>query len=470
MKGDRGTRYKSIPHYSAAHLPQDAPTGRPRGPPSASRRRVQPGRDEPEFGERSAAASAAKLPAGKEHLTMPADGHPMAVTTAEAGANKRRRCLSISPPILLPRDGYLLDRGRRLVTVLFTARSPTWARSLLHHLNKENPMIRRGVIAAALGLLLCALATRSFSQPEHGEPFAANGNIQITLKKDFIKTYKSRVTIDADDFVIDMAHKHPNPPKKDGDMHVAGRADSIGLPVVAEIMNAGEDAQAKAVDKVHELEGTGKKVKVSGVWRLWCEHAGTSRQVMGAPLQPFKTTNPDHVFEIHPVTKLDGLDIRGSFKPIKGFPTKDAHDAFVKYENTRCEIRPKGETVTLVTHMAGFNYVEFILELNEDPFKLPNGDGYFAQCKVRDLEGELLVRNRRMAFAEGTPPAREVKDLKKGKRMHVLGIPRIDLALVAWRVEHAGDDEWKDEKPLTWNLPYEIVVVAVYPAGTGDDD
>jgi hypothetical protein len=327
-------------------------------------------------------------------------------------------------------------------------------------------MSRKSVSAAALGLCLCALALARLSRGEVPDFSAANGNIQITLKKSFIKDYKNRVTIEADDFVIDKAHPKPNLPSKDGDMHVAGRATSIGLPIVAEIMNAKD--QKQAVARVHQLEGTGSKVKISGVWRLWCEHAGTSKQVQGTALEPFTTTNPDHVFEIHPIIKLDGHDVTSSFKPIKGFQAKDAHDAFVNYENVRCSIRTTDDAVTLVTNMAGYNYVEFILELNEDPAKL--ADGYAAQCKVRDLEGELLVRNRRMLFAEGTAPGDRVKELKKGNRIHVLGIPRIDLALTDWRVEHAGEPQWKDDDPLKWNLPYEIVVVAVYPDAAGGDD
>jgi hypothetical protein len=323
-------------------------------------------------------------------------------------------------------------------------------------------MFRKSLAFAFAGLLLVALPLLAVAAVGQ-HPSAASGNITITLKKAFIAEYKNRATIDADDYVIDVAHKQPNPASKDGDLHIAGRADSIGLPIVAEIMNAKDEKPA--VKRVHNLEGTGKKLKVSGAWRLWCEHAGSSKQVQGAPLKPFNTTDPAHVFEIHPVTKLDGIDVTNGFKPIKGFQAKDAHDAFVHYENVRCLIRPQGETVTLVTHMAGYNYVEFILELNEKPFRLK--DGIAVQCKVRDLEGELLVHNRRMIFAEGTEPFNRVGALDQGKRLHALGLPRIDLALVDWRVENP---EFMGEETLKWNLPYEIIVVAVYPTGTAADD
>ena len=49
----------------------------------------------------------------------------------------------------------------------------------------------------------------------------------------------------------------------------------------------------------------------------------------------------------------------------------------------------------------------------------------------------------------------KVKNLKKDDIVHVAGIPRIDLALISWRIEHAA------ERPeaLQWNLPLEMVAV-----------
>jgi hypothetical protein len=93
-------------------------------------------------------------------------------------------------------------------------------------------------------------------------------------------------------------------------------------------------------------------------------------------------------------------------------------------------------------------------------------DGTAAMCQVLDLEGELLVHNRRMVCVAGTAPEATVKKLQVGERLHVLGLPRIDLALVQWRVDNARDPR----EPLTWNLPYEIIVVAAYPRGNEAQD
>ncbi|MCL5422847.1 MAG: hypothetical protein M1461_10325 [Nitrospirae bacterium] len=285
-------------------------------------------------------------------------------------------------------------------------------------------------------------------------PVVSSAEVTITLKNSFIEQFKNKTTIDTT-FTVDMAHKKPNPASKDGDLHIAGRAPEVGLPVVAEIMNA--KFETAAVDLVHNVEGTGNTVNLSGAWRLWCEHAGGSDQVQGEPLQPFDTSNPDHVFEVHPVTRIGDINVTKSFKPIQGFKTKDANDAFVKYENTRFKIVPGESTTSMVTGMVGYNYVEFVMEVNDDK-QVEVEDGRFVMATVRDLTDELLVRKVRMVFVKDTSPEKAVKKLGKGKKLHVLGIPRIDLALVSWRVSNAKSRP----EVLDWSLPYEIIVVGVY--------
>jgi hypothetical protein len=286
-------------------------------------------------------------------------------------------------------------------------------------------------------------------------PVVVSAQIEITLKNSFIEKFKNRVTVDTT-FTVDKAHARPNPPKKDADLHIAGRAPEIGLPIVAEIMNAkDEDA---AVVRIHSVEGRNTAVKMSGAWRLWCEHGGESQQIQGAALTPFTTTNPDHVFEIHPITSIDGKSITGSLKPIKGFTTKDAETAFMSYENKRSQIVSNGaaKTTTIVTSMGGFNYVEFKIEITDDPFTVSDGTLVFA--KVMDLDEEVLVQKRRMVFVKGSEPEKALLKLHKGDIMHVLGVPRINLALVSFRRTNAKT------KPgiLTWNLPYEMLIVGVY--------
>jgi hypothetical protein len=302
--------------------------------------------------------------------------------------------------------------------------------------------LRRAIISTILLLILLLL------------PVVSNAETRITLKNSFIEQYKNKATIEAT-YTVDRAHKKPNAPSKDGDLHIAGRAPEIGLPAVAEIMNAADENDA--VDHIHSVEGTGKTIKIAGAWRLWSEHGGGADQVQGTKLAPFDTSNPDHVFEIHPVTRVGDISVLDSLKPIEGFTPKEADNAFTRYENVKCQIIPKGKTTTIVTTMVGFNYVEFIMELNEDK-QTESEDGRFVMASVLDTQEDLLVRNRRMVLVKDTEPEKAVRNLKKGDKLHVLGIPRIDLALVSWRAKNAKS------RPdvLSWSLPYEIIIVGVY--------
>lgn len=298
-------------------------------------------------------------------------------------------------------------------------------------------------------------------------PVAGSAQIQITLKNSFIEKFKDRATIDAT-FTVDKAHKTPNPASKDGDLHVAGRAPEIGLAIVSEIMNAKDEDSA--VQAIHAAEQTHKSVKLSGAWRIWCEHGGESMQVQGAALQPFDTTNPDHVFEIHPITSLAGQSISDSLKPIAGFVTKDAEDSFTAYENKKCQLVPNGtkRTTTIITSMAGFNYVEFRIKLHSAPFQVADGMMVFATVLKLKATGDssdddeeddsIIVRNRRMIFIKGSAPEAAVKNLTKGSVLHVIGVPRICLALVSFRTHNTK----KFPGILTWNLPYEMLIVGVY--------
>jgi hypothetical protein len=91
-------------------------------------------------------------------------------------------------------------------------------------------------------------------------------------------------------------------------------------------------------------------------------------------------------------------------------------------------------------------------------------DGEFISAAIYSSEEELLVHDRRVGFVAGTAPDEKQKTVQVGECMLVLGIPRVDLALVSWRIRHGGD-------ALRWSLPYEIIVVGVYddrPTRCGD--
>jgi hypothetical protein len=284
-----------------------------------------------------------------------------------------------------------------------------------------------------------------------------NANLkQVTLRNSFIEKYKNRATISTP-FRVVFAAKKPHPADQDGDLHVAGLADEVGLPCVAELMNA-KDFQG-VVELMQDSEASQESVPVTGAWRLWCEHPGKFPHIQDDVIPPYKNTNPDHVFEIHPLTQVANFKVLSSLKPIPGYTPKKAKKAFEVYEILSCTIIPDPEhqTTTIRTPGVGYNYVEFKLRLEEDDQFL-TFDGRIVRCTALTLDGAELASNRRMVFVKNTAPEKAVKDLRKGDELHVLGIPRIDLAVVSWRARNA------DARPeaLQWHLPYEIIVVGVY--------
>ena len=293
--------------------------------------------------------------------------------------------------------------------------------------------------------------------------FTAQAQISITLRTSFVDSIKNKVTIDGN-YEVYFAHKHANSAVKDGDLHCAGYEKKIGLPIVAEIMNAASEDEA--VNLVHQKEGNGvpsEKVKITGVWRLWCEHPGDIQEFkQGKGDIPIEDTNPAHVFEIHPITKIGDIDLQNSLHEIAGFKYKDAEDAFSRYSNLRCKISKKGKFITIETNGIGYNYVDFWIKLNTTTKDIVD-DGLFVFCTIYNSqfdpsdenEDDLISHKLRIAMVKDTELYNKVKDMNKGDFVHVVGIPRIDLAIVSWRVQHAV------ERPevLQWNLPLEMVAV-----------
>jgi hypothetical protein len=278
--------------------------------------------------------------------------------------------------------------------------------------------------------------------------------IEIELNKSFIEAYKNRVAIHTA-FTVDKAMASPLPAAIDGDLHLAGRAPQVALPIVGEIANAADEKAAIAL--VHGAEGTGKPLRVSGVWRIWPEHPGDAEEVQGKPLSALGSYRPDHVFEIHPVTGIDGVRLLGTFRPVKGFKPGDAKRTLGIYEKVSCTLVVKPTTVSIVTETGLYNDVEFVMTIANAPQRVV-ADGRFVTASASDLDGNLLVERLRMVFAKGTPPERTVRRLKGGDTLHVCGIPRLDLAEISRRVR----DYRANPALLTKGLPYEIVIVGVY--------
>ena len=227
--------------------------------------------------------------------------------------------------------------------------------AILWRLQQETPLTYPSILRSARVLVVALLLFFCST---------AQATVTITLKNDFIEKYKNRTTIDANYTVVKTHHK-AKPAKDDGDIHCAGTAPEVGLNTVAEMMNA--KSQPAAVNMIVGAEGSGNALPITGVWRIWSEHGGDSTQKQGGTLEPIVSTNPDHVFEIHPITTVGGVDVSPTFKKISGYKYKDAEQAFLRYEGLDSHLTCGPNTTTLRTGQAGYNYVDFVMELLEDP-------------------------------------------------------------------------------------------------------
>ena len=215
---------------------------------------------------------------------------------------------------------------------------------------------------------------------------AASNPSTLVLKRAWVEKYKNRATISGTMFV-DHALKtpktpSPSKPANDGDIHAAGRSAQVGLPMVAEIMNAADTP--KALGLVQDRVKDHQQAKVTGVWRLWFEHppSGETQEQDFEHLDVPEGTNPDHCFEIHPLVKFETELLEKTFHTIPKFKPKDAKQAFNRYEKLKLALRANSDSITLSSSMVGFNYVRFRLRLHGKPTPLAGHDGSQALADI----------------------------------------------------------------------------------------
>ena len=295
-------------------------------------------------------------------------------------------------------------------------------------------------------------------------PLSVRADITVSLTKGFVQKNKDRATISTT-FNVDHFHKKPNKigsGSEDGDIHIAGRDSVVFLPMVAEILNGKREN-----DTFKFLMGLteGQEVSLTGVWRLWFEHPGSEDQIQKKNSVPIpENTNPDHIFEFHPITKFGNFDCRDSFLPVadgpKEFRGYSADKAFADYEKRPGTITKTTNGIMITSNQAKYNYVEFEMRLTGKPKEV--ADGYIVLANVfnagaADEDDPLTEQPRRMIFVKGSPPGDKIATMSKGDSLHVLGVPRVNLNEVfAIANGMSGHDEY-----AFGGLPYEIIIVAL---------
>ncbi|MEP6818165.1 MAG: hypothetical protein ABJA18_01440 [bacterium] len=294
-------------------------------------------------------------------------------------------------------------------------------------------------------------------------PLVCKADITVALTKGFVKKFMNKATIPTN-FEVDKHHNKPNPiggGSDDGDIHIAGRDSVVKLPMVAEIINGKRES-----DTFNFLMGTtaGQTVPLVGVWRLWFEHPGSEDQIQGQTVPEPTNTNPDHIFEFHPVAKFGTFDCLDSFVPIADqsseFLGHPADKSFAAYEARPGTITTSNTAIMITSNKAGFNYTDFEMRLTGKPKDV--GDGFIVLANVFNPGAPanadpLTEQPRRMIFVKGSPPADKIATMTKGDKLHVLGIPRVNLNEVfAVASGLQGHDEYSEG-----GLPYEMIIVAL---------
>jgi len=277
---------------------------------------------------------------------------------------------------------------------------------------------------------------------------------QLVLNKSWAKNVQNLVSITIN-MEVDHTLAHPHPAGKccaeDGDIHFSGRSNDVGLPMVAEIMNAATEPRALQDIKA---AANGKTVSVAGVWRLWFEHAGEN-EVQGQNVPVPTDTNPSHVFEIHPVSTFGSDSVASSFSPVANLIPYAGSEAFPKYQNQLATLQSTTTSITISSKDIGYNYTHFVMELAGAPVKSDDG-GFLAMANIMENdEDPILDTPIRVVFASGTPPAQTIASEKAGAQFHVMGIPRINLNQVLAILDKKGPG------PIRVNLPYEMIIVAI---------
>ncbi len=320
-----------------------------------------------------------------------------------------------------------------------------------------SPSCRLLVAALGAATIACARVVRQalILHEEITEKVGPN-HVTARFSRAFLESNRERITLETD-FTVDVVARMVNPAAFDGDIHIAGRSPDIGLRMVAEIANA-RTAPA-AIARLRNAEKTRKPVRMVAVPRYWPEHAIGLPHRQGGPMPRLETSNPDHLFELHPVIAIGNLDLRYTLHPVEGYRPFHASSAFDHLDHAEVRFRLQGDSVLVETSAGLWNDVHFVLELTDRPVRVRE-DGAYLSGRARDFSGNVLEDSIRVVLIGRSPPDIAIRGLPPRSWIHVWGLPRINLDGLVRLMESAGDSA----SHLT-KMPYEIVILGVYPKG-----
>ena len=291
----------------------------------------------------------------------------------------------------------------------------------------------------------------------------------IVLKTAWAKTFRNQLSIDATITVLGL-----NAGKEaDGDSHGGSRQNSVGLPMVAEILNG--TASTQAAGRTALRPGTHPQKDVYGAWRLWFEHppsggtqcqsfSGTAPAICEHQTITGADSNPKHSFEIHPVFSVDGISIGRSSMVLTADngSVKDTDTAMHDFKGIHKILTVARSTtaLTLNSIQVQDNYVRLHVRVTRTRVtttrqKDGTVDGGFVTVDVFSSSDEEEVTNSdtRLFYFRDSEPGDALESAAQGTEFTVLGIPRLNLDAVLKASE--------GRQTVSMQLPFEFVVVAL---------
>ncbi len=307
-------------------------------------------------------------------------------------------------------------------------------------------MVKRTSIWALT--FLAGVSALSWSVPAQGS--------ELRIRKELVAKQAGRALIVAHGR-FDHVKSAVNGLADDCDLHAPVRVDEVRVAVVSEFMNA--CSTGLKPQQVKDLTENGA-AEIAGVFRIWFEHPGKKDEVLTEeePLAAYKTSNPPHAIEIHPVVRAAGQDFFAAVGPIekdgKTYPAKGPTQlrTLLKRNVTIQEFDGEdGESyVSIESGCCLANYFRLVAVLTSAPKKTE--DGHSAVVNI--VSGETVVSSGLRIFSiDGTNADAAFKALKKNAKFTFWGITRMDGKKVLQALE--------DSPGKSMPIPVEFVLLAV---------
>jgi hypothetical protein len=255
--------------------------------------------------------------------------------------------------------------------------------------------------------------------------------------------------------------KQAHPLKKDCDLHFPLRSVDIRVPILGEIKNACSHPEGVALttwaNKLKPLEG--ELIEAEGVLRIWLEHPppGNAIQCECQKVPTYKDSNPPHMVELHPLTRLGETSflemtkrITKGDQPYVGFKAGQLAANLGKKTITIRRATKGGETyIVMKSPSIKFNHWSFRARVLDSSEQRPDGHVF----EVAVLDGDQVVKDRlRVVTAAGTRADLAAETAQADEIVTLFGIVRLNLPVV----ESEAGKKWK-----TIPLPYELVALDV---------